>query len=168
MKALKIIIGIVLLSVLYYFISIYLSKSGQFVHGHSSYSISKSMSKEKGLFLTDKINYNVIKDSAGIVKNSLDVWIDRMEITRIYGILPIEYTFENTKAKNLEIEFKDNIDPLLEQNMLITLNKGDKKDKYSILAIGLRNNADTIIHIDFYYNRHKNSFGSAEIIYNGG
>lgn len=164
MKKIKYIIISALILVFYCYGSRFFSKNGQFIQYYSSYSNSKNESKEKGIYLTDKVDLRILKDSIGIIKNSFDIWLDKIEVSEQYGFLPLRYTYEKKTGKNLEIHFKNEINEELKNDIQLKINGGELVGNYSLLSVFVKPK-DTI-KVDFYKRNNKQKFGSAEIIIN--
>jgi hypothetical protein len=153
-------IGLVIAS--YYFLSVCFTKNGQFIQYYHSNSNSKKESKEKGIFITDNLKISILKDSASIIKNSFDIWIDNKEVTRKYGILPfICITSLDKSYRSFNINFKENLDENLKDNIMLKINNGDFMGNYTITTQYV--NPKDVVIVDFYIRDKKTSFGQIKV-----
>ena len=149
--------------VLYYFFSVYFSKNGQFIHFYQNNSNSIKLSKESDFFYKDNLTVTIIKDSTNIAQESFDIWVDRNIITEQYGFLPIRFSHEDVKKKVLNINFKEELDKKLKENVKIKFDRHENfMGMYSIMPIYV-NNIDAV-HVDFYLKNRINKFGSIKIV----
>jgi hypothetical protein len=158
----KTIIYVLLVIATYYFLSVYFTKNGQFIQHYHSNSDSKKESKEKDIFITDNLKISILKDSASIIKNSFDIWIDNKEVTRQYGILPfIRITSLDKSLKGFNINFKENLSQNFKDNILMKINNGELMGNYTIMTQYV--NPKGIVVVDFYMKDKKNSFGQIKV-----
>lgn len=150
-----------LFGIIYYYGSIFFSKNGQFVHYNFSYSNDIEESWEKGLFLTDTPIVIISKDSANLIKNGFDFWIDKSETTKSYGLLPFGFTTVNDRVKSLNINFKDKSNKSSDKTIFIKI--GDELMDWTIIGSQSVPIGDTV-RIDFFMGPNGHSFGSAKII----
>lgn len=111
----KIIIYVLLVIGVYYFFSVFFTKNGQFIQYSFSHSRSKKESVEKEIFITDKLDVLFIKDSADIVKNNFDIWLDKSITTKRYGLLPIKFSSESNRFYSINIDFKEKADDTIRE-----------------------------------------------------
>lgn len=136
-----------LFGIIYYYGSIFFSKNGLFVHYNFSYSNDIEESREKGLFLTDTPIVIISKDSANLIKNGFDFWIDKSETTKSYGLLPFGFTTVNDRVKSLNINFKDKSNKSSDKTIFIKI--GDELMDWTIIGSQSVPIGDTV-RIDFF------------------
>jgi len=157
----KTIIYILAIFASYYFLSVHFTKNGQFIQYYHSNSDSKNESKEKDIFITDKVKILILKDSLNIIKNSFDIWIDNREITKQFGILPISITSLDKSFKSFNINFKEDLNKDMKDKILLKINNGDFMGNYTITTQCV--SPKDIFVIDFYIKDMKNSFGQIKV-----
>ena len=102
----KFIIGIYITVGLYLIIS-YLLLDGRLTYWTSFNESTIKSSKEKKLFISDKLNIYTEGDSLKKINEKFDIWINKRYEIKYYGIL-LYWTFENPNWRYLNIEKKQN------------------------------------------------------------
>ena len=144
----KTLIYVLLVIVAYYFFSVFFTKNGQFIQYYFSYSYNKKESLKKEIFITDKLNVLFLKDSADIVKNNFDIWLDKSITTKRYGLLPIKFSSENNKFYSLNIVFKEKTNDTIREYVSYKI-----KDEEYIETVmrTLRVKKGEKMKVDFYF-----------------
>ncbi|WP_166921307.1 hypothetical protein [Flavobacterium poyangense] len=146
----KVIIFVIISIIFYYFFSVFFSKNGQFIQYFFSYSDSKKESIKKEIFLTDKLNVLVIKDSANIIKNNFNIWLDKSIITKQYGFLPIRFQSENNNFNSININLKPDVNDDFKKRISYKIN-GDSYKQYEMRSINVKRGEK--VKVEFYFNK---------------
>jgi hypothetical protein len=146
----KTIIYILSVIAVYYFLSVYFTKNGQFIQYYFSNSDSKKESVEKEIFITDELNVLYLKDSADIVKKNFDIWLDKKIMTRRFGFLPIKVSTEKVNFYSCNINFKPNAANFIKDNISYRFNN----EEYTEFEMGtLEVKKGKKIKVDFYFKK---------------
>lgn len=101
----------IILVILYYFLSIFLSKNGQFFQYNRIISLDEEQSKYNKTLLKNNFDDFIIKDSLDILKSDFTMWIDKNKYKCYLGFLPIYITriesdsyYFNIKKNDLSTE----------------------------------------------------------------
>ncbi|WP_374174572.1 hypothetical protein [Flavobacterium tructae] len=146
----KTITYVIVVIVAYYFFSVFFTKNGQFIQYSFSHSHSKKESIEKEIFLTDKLDVLFLKDSADIVKNNFDIWLDKSITTKRYGLLPIKFSSESNKFCSINIDFKEKADDTIRKYVSYKI-KDEEYNKNVMRTLSVKKGGK--IKIDFYFKK---------------
>jgi hypothetical protein len=127
-KTIKIVLIITVLLTSYYYLSIFLTKNGQFIQYNNEYTMSIEMSKEKDIFLYDNPQLVNVNDSLNLFQKTFTIWIDKCRRRKRYGFLPIGYSFLIDSLRVLNITFND-----MDSKLFIKIDNGDFDSPYSLI-----------------------------------
>jgi hypothetical protein len=126
-RIVKTVLIITVLLTSYYYLSIFLTKNGQFIQYNNENSMSIEMSKEKDIFLYDNPQLVNVNDSLNLFQKTFTIWIDKCRRRKRYGFLPIGYSFSIDSLRVLNITFKD-----MDSKLFIKTDNGNFHNAYTL------------------------------------
>lgn len=128
-KVLKILLTIGVVCIVYYFLSVFLTKNGDFIHKTKVYSKNIKESKDRNIFLYD--NPEIKSDSTfkDLIFSELNIWVDKSMIINRIGFLPLQYTSSIDSLRCLNITFKNN-----QSDYLIKIGNKNLRNPYTVVG----------------------------------